>query len=134
MTFRPVYALATVLVFVVELYIGLHVHDQLIRPYVGDSLAVVLVYLGLRTVTPLTIRTALLAALVIAFAIEFGQYFHLVDRLGLRHNRIARLVLGTTFDVGDLGCYLVGAAVMGLIEGARVLNSPQRPDRGGHRG
>jgi len=118
MTFRPFYALATALVFCVELYIGLYVHDQLIRPYIGDSLAVILVYLGLRTVTPLNIRMALLAALVIAFAIEFGQYFHLIDRLGLHHNRIARLILGTTFDVGDLGCYVVGAAVMGAIEGA----------------
>ena len=137
MTFRPVYALATTLVFAIELYIGLYVHDQLIRPYIGDGLAVILVYLGLRTVTTLTIRTALLAAVAIAFAIEFGQYFHLIDRLGLRHNRIARLVLGTTFDVGDLVCYVAGAAIMGLIESVRsrggVFNSP-RQDHDGHRG
>ncbi len=120
MTFRPVYALTTALVFFVELYIGLYVHDQLIRPYIGDSLAVILVYLGLRTVTSLAIRTALLAAVAIAFAIEFGQYFHLIDRLGLRHNLIARLLLGTTFDVGDLGCYVAGAAVIGAIEAIRL--------------
>jgi hypothetical protein len=120
MTFRPFYALATALAFCVELYIGLYVHDQLIRPYVGDSLAVILVYLGLRTVTRLDIRMALVAAVAIAFVLEFGQYFHLIDRLGLRHNRIARLVLGTTFDVGDLGCYVAGAVVMGVIEGLRL--------------
>ncbi len=120
MTFRPFYALATILVFFIELYIGLYVHDQLIRPYIGDSLAVILVYLGLRTVTRLDIRMALVAAVAIAFVLEFGQYFHLIDRLGLRHNRIARLVLGTTFDVGDLGCYVAGAVVMGVIEGVRL--------------
>ena len=120
MTFRPLYALATVLAFGVELFIGLYVHDRLIRPYVGDALAVILVYLGLRSITRLNIRMALLAALAIAFALEFGQYFHLIDRLGLGHSRIARLVLGTTFDVGDLGCYTLGAAVMGAIEGVRL--------------
>ena len=120
MMFRLLYALATVLVLCVELYIGVHVHDRLIRPYVGDSLAAILVYLGLRTVTPLTIRTALLAAVAVAFALEFGQYFHLIDRLGFSHSRIARLVLGTTFDVGDLGCYLIGGAVMGAIEALRL--------------
>jgi hypothetical protein len=136
MTFRPTYALATALILAIELYIGLYIHDQVIRPYVGDGLAVVLVYLGLRAVTTLTIRTALLAAVAIAFAIEFGQYFHLIDRLGLRHNRVARLVLGTTFDVGDLVCYVAGAAVTGLIESVRsrgsVFSSPRR-DHGGHR-
>jgi len=119
MTFRPYYALATLIVFAVELFIALYMHDRVIRPYVGDSLAVVLVYLGLRTVTPLSVRTAVVAALAIAFAIEFGQYFHLVDRLGLGHNRIARMVLGTVFDVGDLGCYVAGAAVVWAVEAAR---------------
>ncbi len=128
MTFRPVYALATVLVFCVELYIGLYVHDQLIRPYAGDSLAVILVYLGLRAVTPLKIRTALVAAVAIAFALEFGQYFHLIDRLSLSHSRIARLVLGTTFDVGDLGCYLLGAVIAGAIEAARSAVASRQPN------
>ncbi len=44
---------------------------------------------------------------------------HLVDRLGLSHNRIARMVLGTVFDVGDLGCYVAGAAVVWAVEATR---------------
>ncbi len=119
MTFRPYYALATLVLLAIELCIALYMHDRIIRPYVGDMLAVVLVYLGLRTVTPLSVRTAVFAALAIAFAIEFGQYFHLVDRLGLSHNRIARMVLGTVFDVGDLGCYVAGAAVVWAVEATR---------------
>jgi len=119
MTLRPYYALATLVLLAIELWIALYMHDRIIRPYVGDMLAVVLVYLGLRTLTPLSVRTAVFAALAIAFAIEFGQYFHLVDRLGLGHNRIARMVLGTVFDVGDLGCYVAGAAFVWAVEAAR---------------
>ncbi len=47
MTFRPVYALATALVFIIEVLIALYMHDAFIRPYGGDILAVILVYLGL---------------------------------------------------------------------------------------
>ena len=107
MTFRPVYALATLIVLVVEVLIALYMHDAVIRPYGGD----VLVYLGLRAVTPMGVRSAALLALSIAFAIEFGQLFHVLDRVGLGHNRLLRIVLGGVFDVKDLACYVAGAAI-----------------------
>ena len=119
MTFRPFYALATLVLFVIEGLIALYMHDAFIRPHGGDMLAVVLVYLGLRSVTRMSVRTAVIAALVIAFAIEFGQLFHVLDRLGLGHNRILRVVLGGVFDVGDLGCYCVGAAAAWAVEPLR---------------
>ncbi len=111
MTFRPVYALATLIVLVVEVLIALYMHDAVIRPYGGDVLAVILVYLGLRAVTPMGVRSAALLALSIAFAIEFGQLFHVLDRVGLGHNRLLRIVLGGVFDVKDLACYVAGAAI-----------------------
>ena len=111
MTFRPAYALATVVVLVVEILIALYMRDAFIRPYGGDILAVVLVYLGLRAVTPMGVRSAALLALAVAFAIEFGQLFHVLDRLGLGHNRLLRVVLGGVFDVKDLACYVAGAAL-----------------------
>ena len=119
MTFRPFYALATAILFVIELLIALYMHDAVIRPYGGDILAVVLVYVGLRAVTPMSVRTAVVAALLIAFAIEFGQLFHVLTYVGLSHNRIARIVLGGVFDVADLGCYVVGAAAAWTIETLR---------------
>ena len=119
MTFRPLYALATALVVVIEVLIALYMHDAFVRPYGGDILAVILVYLGLRAVTPMGVRNAILLALAIAFAIEFGQLFHVLDRLGLGHNRLLRIVLGGVFDVQDLGCYVVGAALAWGVETAR---------------
>lgn len=116
MTFRPLYALATLAVFVIEVLIALYMHDALIRPYGGDVLAVVLVYLGLRAVTPMGVKSAALLALAIAFAIEFGQFFHVLDALGLGHNRLLRVVLGGVFDVKDLACYVAGAALAWMVE------------------
>ena len=116
MKLRIPYALAAIAVFAIEILIALFVHDQLIRPYIGDSLAVILLYLGLRAVTPLRVVPALMTALIIAFAIEFGQMFHLIDTLGLRGNRIAGFILGGSFDVKDLGCYVAGAMVALIVE------------------
>ena len=119
MKHRSVYALAALAVFVTEICIALYVHDSVIRPYIGDSLAVILVYLGLRTVTPMSVLQALAGALVFAFAIEFGQMFHLIDRLGLRGNRIAGFILGGYFDVKDLAAYVAGTLAILIIEKLR---------------
>ena len=116
MRFRLPYTLVALVVFVIEILIALYVHDALIRPYIGDSLAVILVYLTLRAVTPMSVLQALAGALVFAFAIEFGQMFHLIDRLGLRGNRIAGFILGGYFDVKDLAAYVVGAVVVIMVE------------------
>ncbi|CAL4868934.1 hypothetical protein MMA231_03223 [Asticcacaulis sp. MM231] len=119
MHLRLPYALAALVVFVTEIGIALYVHDAVIRPYIGDSLAVVLVYLSLRAVTPMSVFQALSGALVFAFAIEFGQMFHLIDRLGLRGNRIAGFILGGYFDMKDLAAYVAGAVAALLVESLR---------------
>lgn len=119
MRLRLPYALAALVVFVTEICIALYVHDAVIRPYIGDSLAVILVYLSLRAVTPMSVFQALASALVFAFAIEFGQMFHLIDRLGLRGNRIAGFILGGYFDMKDLAAYVAGAVVALLVESLR---------------
>lgn len=119
MTIRPIYALAALAVFAVEVLIALFVHDRLVRPHLGDSLAVVLVYLALRAVTPLRVGAAAIAAFAIACAIEVGQFFDLVDLLGLGACRVARVVLGTGFDPADFLAYAAGALGVLAIERAR---------------
>jgi len=106
------YGLAALAVFAIEVLIALFVRDAVVRPYVGDVLAVVLVYLGLRAVTPLKVMPAAMLALAIAVMVELGQLFHLLDALGLTHDRLARVVLGGVFDIKDLACYGVGAACL----------------------
>jgi hypothetical protein len=117
--FHPGYALATAIIFLTEIMIALFVHDAVIRPYIGDSLAAVLLYLALRAVTSLRVLPAVVLALTIAFAIEFGQMFHLIDAVGLRGNQIAGFILGGYFDVTDLGCYVAGAAAVLVVENLR---------------
>ncbi len=115
-TFRPGYALAALVIFVIEVLIALYVRDAFVRPYVGDILAVVLVYLGIRAVTALRVWPAVGWALAIAFAVEAAQALNLITALGLQDNALARTVLGTSFAWGDLAAYIAGAVVVLVVE------------------
>jgi len=49
-----------------------------------------------------------------AYLIELGQYFDLVSILKLENYTIARIVIGSTFDVLDLLAYTIGATFLAL--------------------
>lgn len=134
MRFDRGYAALTCALLVTEILIALFVRDAIVRPYVGDALAVVLVYAGLRTVTRLGVLPAVALALLTAIVIEFGQYFHLLDHIGLSDHRWARIILGSGFDPQDFVAYAVGALSVVLAEryrrasraaaGTRTVRSP----------
>jgi len=46
-----------------------------------------------------------------------GQYFNLAKLLGLSDYKIARVIIGSTFDMKDIACYLVGCIGLFLFEG-----------------
>ncbi|MEQ1780755.1 MAG: DUF2809 domain-containing protein [Hyphomonadaceae bacterium] len=114
MRFR--YAVAAIFLFAIEVLIALYVRDEFIRPYVGDMLAVALVYAALRAVTPMRLFPALVATLGIAFGIEFAQLFGAFTALGFADNQIARIVLGGVFDLKDLMAYSVAALLIAAVE------------------
>ena len=117
MTPHKYYGLAALAVFAVEAAIALFVRDRLVRPLVGDALAVILVYLDLRAATGWRRGAAIAVALGVAFAIELGQLLGLVDLLRLRDDPVARIVLGAQFDPWDLLAHCVGAACIAAVEG-----------------
>jgi hypothetical protein len=118
-TDKPIYAVAALVLFGVEVLIALFLHDGFVRPLVGDALVVGLIYLTTRAVTPLRVLPAVAIALGIAFAVEFAQAFNLVDVLGLSGNAFARVVLGTSYDPRDFIAYTAGGMGVLLIEAAR---------------
>ena len=120
MAFRLSYALATIAVLGIEIAIARFAHDDLVRPYLGDSLAVMAVYLALRAVTRMRLMSSVTIAFAFACGIEVGQSYRLVDVLGLGTNRVARIVLGTTFGWTDFVAYAGGAVCILAIEMARA--------------
>jgi hypothetical protein len=113
---RPFYAIAALIVFAVEVAIAAFVHDGFVRPYVGDALVIGLIYLALRAVTPLKVVPAVAITVGFAFIVECAQAFNLIGALGLSHNKLARVILGNSFDLGDFAAYAVGGAGVLIIE------------------
>lgn len=113
---RIAYAIATVIIFLVELLIALFVRDKFIRPYVGDMLVVVLIYTFLRIF--FTEKPKLLPLYVFLFAalVEGLQAVNIVEILGLQNNRFFSVLIGTTFDWKDIACYGVGCVLLGVWE------------------
>lgn len=92
----------------VLVYIALFVHDSFIRPFLGDVLVVIWLFVFLKSF--LSFSSPKLAHLVLIFSclIEIAQFFKLVELLGLQEFKLARVVIGTTFDWLDLLAYGIG--------------------------
>ena len=98
---RIFYIISFLVIFCMEVLIALYVRDRFIRPYVGDMLVVVLVYSFVRIFLPTGIPRMPFYVFLFACFVEVLQYFRLVETLGVT-NRVARIVLGSTFDYSSI--------------------------------
>lgn len=116
LTFNRNYFIITVILFFIEVCIALFLHDDFIRPYVGDFLVVILIYCFLKSFLKISLWPAAIFVLIFAYTIEILQHFHIVDRLGLGEYKIARVVIGDFFQWFDLVAYTLGIAAVILTE------------------
>jgi Protein of unknown function (DUF2809) len=129
--FSKKYAAISVGLFAVETFIALFIHDRVIRPFVGDMLVVILIFAGCRSVIEVDNFRLALCVLIFSFAVEVGQYFDLISILGLQRNRLARIIIGTTYDFHDLLAYAAGVLLIcaiGLLAkyfSSRQLSQPE---------
>jgi hypothetical protein len=112
---RNYFALA-VLLFAIEVVIALFVHDNFVRPYVGDVLVVILIYCLVKSFLNLPDFVLALGVLLFAFTIEFLQYIKIVNVLGLEKSNLARTVMGTSFAWLDMLAYVVGVGFVLIVE------------------
>lgn len=61
-------------------------------------------------------RRVAIAVLLIAYAVEVSQYFHLIVWLGWRHSTAAQWILGSGFAWGDMLAYTLGVALIWIVE------------------
>jgi len=107
-TFDKKYLFLSLILFVIEVLIAVFVKDSFVRPYVGDYLVVILIYCAVRTILKASVWKVALGVLLFSFLIEILQYFHIVNRLGLENNIIARTVIGYGFEWVDFIAYTLG--------------------------
>ena len=115
-----VYLLLAAVIFGLEVLIALFVHDKFVRPYVGDFLVVIFLYCLVRAFPKVSVLQACIGVLVFSYFIEIMQYFDWVTRLGLQDNRLAKIVMGVTFEWHDLLAYTLGVMLVYWIEKRRL--------------
>lgn len=109
---RMWYGCLFLLVLLTEIYIAVFVHDAFVRPFAGDVLVVILLYFFVRAIRPRQSGFLPIYLFFFSAAVEFGQFFHLVELLGLEDFLLARIVIGSTFDWMDIVCYFWGMAFL----------------------
>lgn len=118
--FHKTYFLLAAVLFAVEVYIGMYVRDTIIRPYGGDFLVVILLYCLVKSFVNTPVVPAAVGVLLFSYLIEGLQYLKVVEWLGLQHNRLARIIIGTSFAWSDIIAYTLGIVVVLALEKARV--------------
>lgn len=106
------YLFVFLILLITEIMIALFVHDLIIRPFIGDILVIILMYTFIRGFLKKPIKLLPIYLFLFAVAIEIAQYFHLVERLHLQNNKLMATIIGSTFDIKDIFCYLVGAILL----------------------
>lgn len=124
--FSITYFLLAAALLITEVLIGLYVRDSIIRPYGGDFLVVILMYCFVKSFARLTVKTAALAVLLLAYAVEVSQYFKLTVQLGLKNSTLANMLLGNSFSWTDMLAYTLGIMVVIAIEKSAIKKSTER--------
>ena len=113
---RLAYLLTTAVLLGIEVFIALFVRDAFVRPYVGDVLVVVVIYMFVRIFMPEKLRLLPMCVFLFAVLVEGLQAINIVELLGLSENVFFRILIGSTFDVKDIVCYAVGCVLLGGFE------------------
>lgn len=116
LNFHPKYFILTILLLSIEICIALFVHDNFIRPYIGDVLVVILIYCFIKSFFNLPPNITAIAVLLFSFVVETLQYFKVVNLLGLQNSKVASIIIGTSFAWQDIIAYILGIAIVILAE------------------
>ena len=81
--------------FLIEVVIAKFFHDKIIRPFLGDFLAVIALYFLLKSFLKFSVSTIALMSISIAYLLELLQYLHFIEFAGLEKYKILVIILGS---------------------------------------
>ena len=105
-----------VFAFLLLLEIAIAQTSGFIRHTFGDFLVVILLFYLVKTFFNLSNKTVVISVLMFAYILEFLQLTPLLEFLGLENNRLAIIIFGATFSIGDLIAYTLGVGTILLLE------------------
>lgn len=114
--FNTSYFVAFILVFVIEASIAIYLKEGFIRHTFGDYLAVFLLYFFFKSFIKGKTFQIALVVFIISFIVEFLQLTNFLELIHLQNNNIAKVVLGSTFQISDLIAYTLGVITILIFE------------------
>ena len=109
------YFITFILLLIIEILIARYATGFL-RHTIGDYLAVMFVYTFIKSFFKIAIEKAAIITLVISYIIEFLQLSNLQNWYPSEYTKTFKLILGTSFSVGDLVAYTLGIGTIILVE------------------
>lgn len=116
LTFNTTYFTLFLLLLATEVVIALNLKDGFIRHTFGDYLVVILMYCFIKSFIKHHYKAIATGVLFFAYIIEALQAFNLLKLLNLQGNKLANLVLGSTFSITDLVAYTFGFITIIFVE------------------
>ena len=113
--FNKIYFILFLVIFLIEILIAKYATGFL-RHTIGDYLAVMFVYTFIKSFFKISIEKAVLITFAISFIIEFLQLSDLQNHFQKEYSQIFKIVLGTSFSIGDLVAYTLGIVTIVLVE------------------
>ena len=115
------YIVSFLVLFIIEALIAFFVHDNFIRPYIGDILVIILMYTCIKGIINKNIKFLPIYLFLFALFVEVMQYLKIIEFLNLENYKVASIIMGTSFDVKDILCYFIGSIILIIYENRSFL-------------
>lgn len=113
---RTFYIISAHILFLIECIIALFVHDRIVRPYIGDLLVVILIYMTVRSFVPKGVVLLPLYIFIFAVIVEILQFVNVVGLLRVSDKAVARTIIGTQFSWIDIIMYAIGCLITWIMQ------------------
>lgn len=116
MSINRTYLLLTIFLFLIEVLIAIFLKTGFIRHTVGDFLVVILIYCFFKSFFKVNSIKLAIAVFLFALCIELLQLLNILSLFGLNNNKVAILLLGSTFHLSDVVAYFLGTVSFLIID------------------
>jgi hypothetical protein len=87
-----------------------------VRAYLGDVLVVMLLFTLVKSFIIIkNNQNLILGIFLFSCLVEWAQYFHIAEKLGLQPGSIMYIIVGNSFSWIDIVCYAAGCLLLFLF-------------------
>lgn len=109
------YFIGFIITLLIEVIIALCIKNNIIRNYIGDVLVIICIYFLAKTIFENKLKNIAIYILILGILVEILQYFNITQYIA-GNSKALKIILGSTFDIKDIICYIIGYCIIKLCE------------------